>query len=475
MTNFHHIYRKRVDLALGIGTLVEVFNKIYPIFLVHILIQRVGLDSFGQVQYGLTLIEIGVPLIAFGYDYFCLTTFKNKSMTPVQKKEVFSGVLIAKLLGFFAIGLVFSALFLLGYQFSPTWKINLIIVLASLGTVVDAAWIFLILRQTAIQNSLVLISKVTSFLLLYLAVDSEQDTVLYLSLSCLTNLSVNVSSFIYGVKIFGIKKPQLPTIVLILKKSVPFAVVTALMVLVQRVDVLAVKVLFGPKLLGLYAGPARINQSFLSLMSTVSMVFFSEQLSAKGKSENSRIFRESLIIISYLMAPLVMGVWLIEEDLSKLIFGQSLPEQRWLLSFMVLGNLGSIGMTLFGRHVLIVNKKNNVCSKVILCGMMFFAIIVNPLRLEYGLLGVAIAMTLSKVLIAGVLYLCARPYLYSAYSRNCILNLLMALVCLNVPVFLSRSSLILPLAIGCFAYLLWGGVLYRHLNLSKNKLMDRVS
>ena len=61
---------QRLSLAIFLTVIMELCNKLYPLLLFGLVIRRIGYEAFGQAQFGISLVELAVPLVTFGYhDY----------------------------------------------------------------------------------------------------------------------------------------------------------------------------------------------------------------------------------------------------------------------------------------------------------------------------------------------------------------------------------------------------------------------
>lgn len=436
---------RRLSLSIFLTVVVEIFNKIYPLIIFRFVIDRIGYESFGIAQFGISLVELSVPFITFGYhDYASIRVGQSKERGE-EIRQVFTHTLLLKLLHALCLILVLVGLFSFDFGFERYQTLVLALSFTIVGNALDASWMNIGLQKIPLMSAIIVLSKVVSLLGIVFFINNSNDAILYAVLHCLANTLVNLATFGVFVRRYPLVKPKsFARIKAAFKQTLPFASIAILNILFIRIDWIMVQSLFADMGTGYYAGPVRINNAVYSFLTAIGMVFFSEALLCKDKEQVSQHYHSALFVLSFLLVPFLAFCLFFEKGILSLLLGEVQDQQYGLLFIQAAGNIGAVGITLYGLQILATKGETKkiilALSLGLLVSVVLFFIFKNTVILR-TLWGISFAMLSGKIISAFILAIFSRPYLERLIYSSCLKN-----VAAGALVVLLGYALSLPLA-----------------------------
>ncbi|MFK7823085.1 MAG: oligosaccharide flippase family protein [Oligoflexales bacterium] len=418
---------RRLSLSILLTVLVEIFNKIYPLIIFRFVIDRIGYEAFGTAQFGISLVEMSVPFITFGYhDYASIRVGQSKDRDG-EIQQVFTHTLLLKLVHAFCLSLFILGAFNLDLGIARYQMLVLALSFTILGNALDASWMNIGLQKIPLMSIIIVLSKVVSLLGIVFYIEQADDGILYAVLHCCANTIVNFATFAIFVRKYPLVVPKSFALVKqAFIKTLPFASIAILNILFIRVDWLMVQSLFADVGTGYYAGPVRINNAVYSFLTAIGMVFFSEALLCKDKEQVSKHYHSALFVLSFLLVPFLVFCLFFEQDILSLLLGEVRGEQYGLLFIQATGNIGAVGITLYGLQILATKAETKKIILSLTLGLFMSVVLfllcksIPSLR---SLWGVSFAMLCGKLLSASILAYFSRPYLEQIIYSSCLRNI----------------------------------------------------
>ena len=226
----------------------------------HVAQSRLGIEQFGYALFGITVIELVLPIITFGYNQYA-TIAGGKD--PGLLSKLMSSVFLLKLIHFLVLlGFLLAFFrFVSAYQiyFPLIASVSFILVFA----VIETLWVQSASQSVAVSNVFVGLSRIVSLILILIFIKNSQDAILFAILSLVGNALVNVLSAVYSLRKFGLRLPDWQSMRHIFQKSQPYSVIVLLTILSERMDIFFAEHYGGLVGAGYYAGCARIGHSLM--------------------------------------------------------------------------------------------------------------------------------------------------------------------------------------------------------------------
>ena len=432
---------RRLSLSILLTVLVEIFNKIYPLIIFRFVIDRIGYEAFGTAQFGISLVEMSVPFITFGYhDYASIRVGQSKDRDH-DIRQVFTYTLMLKLVHALCLVLFLLGAFKLDFGIARYQTLVLALSFTILGNALDASWMNIGLQKIPLMSIIIVLSKVVSLLGIVFFVEQADDGILYAVLHCCANTLVNLATFMIFVRRYPLVAPKSFALIKeAFMRTLPFASIAILNILFIRVDWLMVQSLFADVGTGYYAGPVRINNAVYSFLTAIGMVFFSEALLAKNKEQVSKHYHSALFVLSFLLVPFLVFCLFFEHGILSLLLGEVRDEQYGLLFIQAAGNIGAVGITLYGLQILATKGETKKIISSLMLGLsmsIFLFFVCKSIPSLHSLWGISFAMLCGKLLSAIILANYSRPYLKQIVYGTCLKNVAAGLVMGLLAYFLS--------------------------------------
>lgn len=390
----------------------EAVNKVVPLLTMHFAALRLGAAGFGVSQFSMWLIDWGVLFVSFGYAQSAPVAIR-RATSELEKRQVAGAMILNRL----AHALVGSVILLVAASMNPDWEVYRPVVMASTFilflTAFDMSGI-LVARQKLGAYSLVTIAaKLASLFAVWGLIRTPQDSGTYVAITNGANGAICAGSLLLVLLIRGISAPSLDQMRRVWRLSAPFALSVMVLVLVERFDLFLVERSMGPEGAGWYSGPAKLMQSLIPLIATISTVFFSEMVGTHDEASMRKHLRFSLMAVMMFVLPLIAGTWFTGAGILRLIFGPGFEDQASTLNILVLNALAHAIILTIGFQTLgLRHRMRPVYLALIaglLCGLLAGSILTHePGYSGYsGYEGAALASVASRFVSAVIIVMVA--------------------------------------------------------------------
>ena len=413
---------------------------------------RLGVESFGFAMFGISMVELLLPAMLFGYNHFGSIQIArldhNKKKIGQLKSDivclrlVHSIILIMALFGF--------TTFVDSYR--PYRLLMMILSFAFIFSSFEMLWVHIAVQKLARINIFIGLGRILSLSLVLILVKNPEDAILFAGLTLGSNAVINLLSFFDSHLMHPMERPSWQRIKNIFRKSIKFACVLGLATFMDRIDVVLVERFSGITGAGIYTGPARIAHSLFQIGNAIIMAFFSEMVVLKGKSYLQEHLKLGIWALSSLMGPFIFGVWFVESDLLSFLFGKEFSEVSNLLGFMVLNTFFGLGLAAFGLQILMVKQRIDDFIFALLLGCLISAIFGVFLVKIFGLSGVAFGMCLGKASALTMTIYKAKKILGKLPGRACLYGLSPAFLMTLCLILLRPQGLVPTLLLGLTSF-----------------------
>lgn len=385
------LHKKRISITILTGLFVEFLNKIAPLVIFHLAQKRLGLEKFGYALFGISVIELVIPFITFGYNqYGTIAAGKD----PERIRKLMSNIFVLKFIHL----LILLAFLYSFFLFSPNYRIYYPMMLPLgmllLFSVFETVWVQAASQKVAVSNLSYGVCRFISLILILRFIQDSQDAILFAILSLVSNAIINIFSVGYTFRSFSLVRPDWTSMRVLFKKSQPFAVIALLTIVNERMDIFLAEHFDGLSGAGYYAGCARLGHSLIQIANTIIMAFFSEMVSVSSKESMTAHMTTSLWVLCFFLSPIVFGVWFVDSDLLSFIFDEKFRSVGKLLSLLFLSATFSLITTSFGQQILLLNGQLKSYALALILGIIISFL--GTTMAGGGLYAIAISMCIGK-------------------------------------------------------------------------------
>ena len=390
------MHKKRLSVSVLLLLLVEIVNKVFPLYIIHFVQKKLGVEGFGYAHFGISIIEMAVPFIVFGYHNFGSIELGRSNEDAEKTRKLISSIFILKL---FHAALVFaflSAVFTAIPAYHPYRSLVLILSFMLFFSSIDSLWVQVGVQKVAIFSFFNGASKLISFLLIIFTISTPDDAILYAAFTLMANVLICIFTGIYSFRKFPFLKPSRQDMWEVFKASRVYAAVVILTVVLERIDLVIVEKLFGVKGVGLYSGPLRLVHSVNQLIGVVILPFFSEMVSVQDSRSLANHTRASIVVLMAILAPSVAGIWFVDQQILELIFSPEYSSVNRVLSLLLLGITCSAMSLVFGFNILMLRDAQWKVIGSLIVGGSLSIVLAFVLGNIWGYEGVATAVVIGK-------------------------------------------------------------------------------
>lgn len=401
---------RRIAAAYVASLIVEIFNRIAPLIVIHFVTTRIGLAGFGYAQVGMQMIDIAIYFVIAGFHTLGAIDVGRcrgdaKAIAPVVS-ETLALKLLHAVVAFCMLYLIVSYL----PHYRDFRDVVLCLSFLLLTTAIDLSFVNTGTQRVFLTSILTLICRIFALTAVILFVRGHDDALLYAVLSFGSNAFVSLLLVAFNATYLSFKLPGRQAILQRFKHALPFAVTALLMTLLDRFDLFVADYVGGNVMAGLYAAPARLSFSILLIMHVIANVFFSELVHAKDDKVFARYVEMTLFALAVLFLPMVFGVWFVADDLLRLVAGEAFASEGRVLCLLMLATLPQAIIMVCGHLVLQIKKRSLVYNVQLLIGLAV-GIALAFLWGRSSLSGIALSMVLARSLVAALVLCFAYRYI----------------------------------------------------------------
>jgi O-antigen/teichoic acid export membrane protein len=403
------VSRRRLSITVAIGLTVEVLNKIIPLAAIHIAQERIGIEGFGFAQFGISVYEILIPFITFGYNYFGIIEMGRNQDAGSRIKSLISRIIAAKLAHALIIFVLLFSVVGSVEHYRPYGVLLLVNSFVLLFSATDLMWVLIGIQRMMWVSIITGVGRFLGLILIYWLVQSPNDSVLYAALSLGSNGLISIASTVIGIRMFGLGRFNLGGIRSMLVKSFPYAMVLALILFYDRVDIILSEILFDLKSVGVYSGSARISLGITQIAYVIITIFFSEAVIVKDRDRLTRHLELGMWSLLGVALPAAVGSWFCNSQLLTFVLGPAFSEAGSLLSFQLTASVFGLIASVLCFQVLMIREKESHAAAILAVGLVVGTATALFLSRPLGLIGVALGMVAGKALMALLAAVASRP------------------------------------------------------------------
>ncbi len=398
--------KKRIAWTMLAALASEAVNKVVPLLTMHFAATRLGAAGFGVSQFAMWLIDWAILFVAFGYAQSTPVAIRRAN-SDLEKRQVAGALVINRLVH---AALAFGGLYA-ATRINPQWSVYQPAVMASAFilflTAFDMSGILIATQKLGAYSLVTILAKLLSLAGVWIMVRAPEDSALYVTITNGANGAICAGSLILAVFFSGIAAPSINQMRRIWRISAPFALSVTILVLVERFDLYLIERAMGPEGAGWYSGPAKLMQSLVPLIATISTVFFSEMVNTHDDASLRRHLRLSLMTVMMFVLPLIAGTWFTGGEILAIIFGPGFEQQARTLNILVFNALAHAFILTIGFQTLGLRHRMRPVYLALAAGLALGITAGPSLASNFGYEGAALASVASRSVAALIILISA--------------------------------------------------------------------
>ena len=353
---------KNVMKNLSYLSLLQVANYIFPLITLPYLARVVGVDAFGLLAVGTSVIAYFQTLIDYGFNYTTVKEIaRNKNDKPLINMIVMETMLARIILLVLSFTLIF-----LGIAFVPYLYENRIIILSTSTILVGYAfmldWYFQAIEDMKFITLVNLVSNLVFTLSVFIFIHSPKD---YFIQPLLTSAGTLVASFLCWIIIFrkyglNLSIPSFYLAMARIKKGFNMFISLFLPTIYTNLNVLLLGAYNGTCATGIYSGGAKFTGIAYRITMLFSRVFY--------PFLSRRMDKHSVYaIVSILIGFLISIFFFFGSDLLvQLFLGDAFSETITVLRIVSFTPLAISIFNVYGTNYLAIKCKDSILRNIVI-------------------------------------------------------------------------------------------------------------
>ncbi len=388
----------------GYLTALQIASYIFPLITIPYLAHTIGVESFGKIAFAAAVIVWFETIADWGF-YYTATRDVAKNRDDKKKiSEIFSNVIWAKIFLMVVSFLVLLLTILVIPKFRENYLVIIITFLLIPGKIMFPDWFFQAMERMKYITILNVLSKLFFTIAIFIFIKDKSDFILqplFISLGFL--LSGFVAMYIILVKWgFKLQKPKFSVILLTLKNSTDVFINTIMPNFYNNLSVIILGVYGGNVANGIFdAGSkfVKLSSQFMNIVSITFFPFLSRKVNKHNVYVKINIFLATVFtVVLFVFAPLIIKLFFTSEFYSAILI---LRIMSFSIFFMALGNI-------YGTNYMIIRGYEDRLRNITLICSVIGLILVFPLIYFYNVIGAAIVITFTRMLLGIIIMIEAK-------------------------------------------------------------------
>ena len=399
---------------VGYLSLLQIAGYIFPLITMPYLARIIGSEGFGKIAFASGLIVWIQTIADWGFNFTATRDVAQNRDDKVVVSQIFSNVLWAR----FFLTLVSALLLGLAILIIPYLQQNaLVIVLTFLaipGHILFPDWFFQAIEKMKFITIFNLLMKFIFTVSVFFFIKEKNDYVLQPLLTTIGYIVCGVFSLFLIIKKWNYKiySPNWRSIKSTISSSTDVFINNLVPNFYNSLSVILLGFFSGATANGIYDGGSRFVSIARNFQLVVSRAFF-PFLARKGDRQH-KIFSRLNISISFVMFVVLFGGAPYFVDL---LLSAEFHDSILILRVLSLSLVGMAVYNTYGINYLVVRHFEKYLRKITILTSLFGFLICFPLIYWYSALGVALTITLSR-LVLGIMSYCAYRKLSNSIVEN---------------------------------------------------------
>lgn len=377
---------------------------IVPLIILPYLIRVLGIETFGLLAFATATIAFFRGIVEYGFNLSGTKQITDHRNNIEKISELFSGILISKLLLSFICFFILSLLVVSFDVFSKNWEVFLLTFLIVFGDVIFPLWFFQGVENMKMITYLQIAYKTIFVFLVFLFVQHQDDFLLVPLLDSIGSIIIGFFAVFYvkrkyQLKFYFVSKKL---IIDLLKDGMHIFFSRITVILYTSLNTFVLGLITNNSIVGIYAIAEKIYMAIRGLLNPFVQAIF-PYLVQKYK-ENRDEYYKIVQKINYgyftVLVAFSLLTYVFSDNLFYLISGHTSHDGQAVLKIFAIALLFAIG-TLYS-NLLVIKNESHLLSKITFVGMMINIVFIIPVIYMFGIFGVAL-LFLSVQLIQAIL------------------------------------------------------------------------
>lgn len=379
MTAISNFFRSKLFSNLWNQTILTGVSYIIPLLLVPFLLNRLGVEYYGLINFALAFSFYFQIVNEFGFDLSNVRHVVANRDNPDGLSKVFYGILRCKSYLILVTFVVYGILVLLVPTLRAEWVLYVLTFIRLYGIILSPSWLFRSMEDSKFITRISLPLNILCVLPVFFIVKSSADYLWVMFFYAVQCLIPNLVAIFFAIKQYNLHRVSisLSDVKFYLKDSIPFFTSTLLMRVYQNSNPFILGLFCGNSAVGIYTAADKLHNAYASFVAPIiSKVLYPYFTRIKDMVRMNKITiivvlcNVLCLVLLFFLSPIVLPLVLKVDsstiaayfNLFLLVLLFSIPCE--LLGFSYLGVIGKVSKVTFSTMIASV-------TYLILIGLLF--------------------------------------------------------------------------------------------------------
>lgn len=295
------------------------FSHIIPIVLIPFLLNTIGIEKYGLINFALAFSFYFQVVNEFGFDLSNVSHVVENRNNKQQLGHILSAIIICKIGLVILSGIIYFAIICILPNFREYWLLYTFAFIRLIGIIISPNWFFRSMQDLKYVTRIVLPIKSICILPIFVIVNSSEQYIWVIFFFMLESLLSGSLALIIALKRYNIKlqKVLLHDLVFFYKDSIPFFTSTFLTRIYQTSNTVILGFVGGESTAGIYSAAEKLHNAYISFVSpVVSQVLYPYFLSIKSFIKINKIVvllvvgNIAILSIIYILSPYIINLFI---------------------------------------------------------------------------------------------------------------------------------------------------------------------
>jgi len=402
-------------------TILQFSNYLFPIITFPYLVRVLGPEKFGLVNFAAAFVAYFNVFTDYGFNLSATKDISINRNNPNKVNEIFSTVLVIKLILSVVSLMVFSLLIFTIPRFSANSEIYFYSFLIVLGAVLFPGWFFQGMEKMKYITVTNVTVKIIWTILVFALVRSADDVLLLVILNGASFILIGVLSLILLIGIFKVKfiPPSISEIKLQLINGWYLFVSTASITLYTTSNVFILGLFAGNEVVGYFAAADKIRIAVQGLFGNAGQTVFPHLSKMFAESKKEAIvfvkkYRNYSVTVAVI---LTLILFVLAKPVVLIVLGSGYEPSINVFRIILLLPLIILLSNIYGIQIMLnLNYKKEFSRIILSAGIvnLLLSFILVPLYLE---IGTAIAVVITETIVtAGMIAFVKRKKILEVFE-----------------------------------------------------------
>jgi len=402
-------------------TILQFSNYLFPIITFPYLVRVLGPEKFGLVNFAAAFVAYFNVFTDYGFNLSATKDISINRNNPNKVNEIFSTVLVIKLILSVVSLMVFSLLIFTIPRFSANSEIYFYSFLIVLGAVLFPGWFFQGMEKMKYITVTNVTVKIIWTILVFALVRSADDVLLLVILNGASFILIGVLSLILLIGIFKVKfiPPSISEIKLQLINGWYLFVSTASITLYTTSNVFILGLFAGNEVVGYFAAADKIRIAVQGLFGNAGQTVFPHLSKMFAESKKEAIvfvkkYRNYSVTVAVI---LTLILFVLAKPVVLIVLGSGYEPSINVFRIILLLPLIILLSNIYGIQIMLnLNYKKEFSRIILSAGIvnLILSFILVPLYLE---IGTAIAVVITETIVtAGMIAFVKRKKILEVFE-----------------------------------------------------------